>query len=759
VTVDRRPLPSRVRATVRIARSEGRTVLLEHEALEVVQGLLGLAVPHHLVAEDVDALASLDLDEFSGPRVAVKALSPDLVHKSRVGAVAMVPRRADAVTEAARAMAERLDGTAEPAGFLVEEFVEHRAGPGGELLLGIRGSREFGPVVTLGLGGSGVETLAALLPRGEATATFGADADDPEDIRAQLGDRALIRLASGEVGSAATAPSRTRLAMVVEEALAFARRAVPLPFREVEVNPLVFTSRGPMALDAVVHLATETGAHGPAGADHAGAPPDLDAILAPRSVAVVGVSTRINPGRVILRNLVAAGFPRDRITVVKPDHPEPLEGCVTVPDLSELDEPVDLLVVAVPAAAVPALLDRVAREGRARGVILIPGGLGEGGGDDGARRRMEARVRRLRDRGIRVNGGNCLGVRSVPARVDTLFIPADRLPRPSETPAPLALLSQSGAFAVARMSRLAGPGPRHVITVGNQVDVTLGEWLEYLLRDRELRVVGCYVEGFREGDGRRFLRAARAATRSGRTVVLYRAGRTPAGADAMASHTASVAGDYTVTRELAARAGILVADTVEEFDTLVELALVLDPRPLPGLGLGAVSNAGFEAVAVADAAGPLELPVLATPTRRALERLVEREGLGAVVEPRNPLDVTPVLDDAALVEAVRLVMADPGVHLGLVGCVPLTPALSTLPEEPQAGGAPPAGGAPGLARRLGDLWRETDTPWVAVVDAGPLYDSFVRSLESRGVPVLPRADAAVRTLGRYAAWRHHLGRS
>src|SRR3989304_5730102 len=140
---------------------------------------------------------------------------------------------------------------------------------------------------------------------------------------------------------------------------------------------------------------------------------------------------------------------------------------------------------------------------------------------------------------------------------------------PGGPPDPGAILAQSGGFPISRLSRLRGIEPRYVITVGNQMDLTIGDYLEYLGDDPAVGGFAVYVEGFVPLDGLRFLRAARAITDSGRSVVLYRAARPRAGAVASASHTAAIAGDAAVGRALAEGAGVVVAEGVQEFDDLL----------------------------------------------------------------------------------------------------------------------------------------------------------------------------------------------
>jgi acyl-CoA synthetase (NDP forming) len=260
-----------------------------------------------------------------------------------------------------------------------------------------------------------------------------------------------------------------------------------------------------------------------------------------------------------------------------------------------------------------------------------------------------------------------------------------------------------------------------------------------------VEVFALYVEGLRPGDGARLLRSARRIAASGRTVLLYRAGRTAEGARATASHTATLAGPYAVARALAEEAGVVVADRLADFEDLVRLFCRMRGRRAGGTRLGAVSNAGFECVAVADALAGLTLAQLGPDTRTAIATLLRDARLESVVAPGNPLDTTPLLGDRAFAEAARLVLDDPGVDLGLIGCVPLTPALATLPgdlDRPDS-----------IAHALAALWRASLKPWVAVVDAGPLYDPFASALEAGGVPTFRTADRALALLSVWARQR------
>jgi acyl-CoA synthetase (NDP forming) len=311
------------------------------------------------------------------------------------------------------------------------------------------------------------------------------------------------------------------------------------------------------------------------------------------------------------------------------------------------------------------------------------------------------------------------------------------------------VISQSGAFVLSRLDRLTWLDPALVVTVGNQVDLTVGDYLDHVAADASFEVAACYVEGFRPGDGLRWAEAARRMVSRGGTVILRSGGRTDAGAGAAASHTAAVAGDSRVADAMAGAAGVVVADSLDDFEDLLRLAVLLRGRRPEGLRLGAVTNAGFEAVAIADSLGPLAAAGFTPGTVARLDEVLGGEGLDGVVSVRNPLDLTPNCRAAAYAEAVEAVLSDPGVDLGLVGCVPYTPALDTLPAG--RGHDEDLAGEGSLASRLGGLWSATSKPWVGVVDGGVLYDPMAARLEAAGVPVLRSADRAVRLLGRWAS--------
>ncbi len=730
------------------AATRRRALLLESDAM-VLLDAIGIAVPRSVLVRDASELDSVALSQLPGDDVMVKVQSSAIGHKSDVGGVVRAAKTARAIGEAIEDMQRRLGGHPID-GFLIAERVVHDGSLGGELLVGARWTDDFGPVVVFGSGGTSAEALARGLRPERATAILRAD---PFPDRASVA-RIVAAILAGALATEPQrgAPPRIDVDAIVGVLAALAGAAsswFPESLTELEVNPLVVRNGSLVALDALARPGGPAAEPAPPRPTHA-----IRCLLEPERIAIAGVSRRINTGRAILRNVLASGFDPARVHVVKPGGGEPIDGCACVESFAALPEPVDLAVLSISAADVAPTLLSIIDGNRARSVIVISGGLEEKRGTGAIVARVHAAIRKSRSApggGPIVNGGNCLGVRSIPGRYDTLFIPHHKMPAPRSTaggpggPTPLALISQSGAHLVACLDRLAHLEPRYAISVGNQTDLTVGDYLTALADDPEVAVVATYVEGFRPGDGRAFVAAAERMRARGGHVVLYRAGRSAAGARATASHTASIAGDHRVTRALAEQAGVIVVDALSDFAEVTALVLALRDRPPRGRRLGALSNAGFECVAIADALGPLALADLAADTRARLATLLAENGVDDIVDVQNPLDLTPMLDDAAYRSAIEILMADPGVDVGVVGCVPLTPALATLPASDahrEDLTAPDS-----VVSRMVEEHRRGTKPWVAVVEGGARYDPMARRLEARGVPTFRSADRAVRALG------------
>jgi acyl-CoA synthetase (NDP forming) len=772
----------------RRAEAEGRAFLLEAEVYDLLESA-GISAPRRLYVGRNEKLGAGALKTLGGAEVAVKVVSTLIQHKTDVGGVAFVPAEPGAVERACEAMLEGLPerflrweerverrsvATTSPdriteversiRGFLVMEKVDfEKTGFGQEILIGVRNSREFGPVLTVGAGGLDVEFLGERLKEGEALAMASAHLLDMAGIPALLAPLAAH--------AKLTRPFRGRPALLSEEHWAetvglFRDMAVHFSafgpasefvIEEAEVNPFVVRGGRLVPLDGVCRFSRSRVPLESRPAEN------IRALLRPSSIGIIGVSEKRNLGRIILGNILAKGFSPENVLVVKPGA-ETIDGCRCYPDVASMPRPVDLFVLTVGAEQSPAVMKDLVETEKARSVIIIAGGMGEKKGTEG----LEEGIRRMileRRRGGKpapvVNGGNCMGILSKPGGYDTTFIPAHKMRWPSasnDERAVLAFISQSGAYLISRLSKMRGLEPRYAVSLGNQIDLTASDYLRALLDDSMSRLFAFYIEGFKTGDGFVLARAVEEAVRRGKQVLVYKSGRSPEGRAATSSHTASVAGEYRVCRAVLESAGAIMAESLLEFESALKGLLFLQDKKVRGRRTALLSNAGFECVIMSDGlrgdgggGRGLELAPLSGATQARLASLLGALGIDRLQDVRNPLDVTPVADDAAFGECGRALLEDASVDCAVLSPVPMTPAMQTLPRE--AGHGEDFSREGSVVRRLVEVFRACDKPVVVNIDAGPLYDPMAAALENEGVPVFRRADEAVNFLGKFVESR------
>lgn len=452
----------------------------------------------------------------------------------------------------------------------------------------------------------------------------------------------------------------------------------------------------------------------------------------PRGVAVVGAS-RV-PGKVgytVLLNL--RSMYRGPLYPVNPRAGEIL-GLPAYPSLLEVPDPVDLAVVAVPARAVPRVVEDAGRRGL-RGVVVLSAGFREVGpaGAELERKLVEA----ARRYGLRVVGPNCIGVYSPSTGVNATFLDPERQGLPG--PGPIAFISQSGALgaAVLDWAEARGIGVSRFVSVGNKADVDEADLLAFLRRDPETRSIALYIEGVE--DGRR-LRRALEETTPVKPVVALKAGRSEAGARAAASHTGSLAGSYQIYQAVFRQTGVVPARSPEEMFDLA-LALALQP-PMRGDRVAVITVGGGSGVMASDELSELGLrvPELSPSTQARLRRV-----LLPIASPRNPVDVTGSAVDEHMAESLRVVLES-----GEVDAVLLIPYFNV------------SGITGGLPEKLAGVLRENPgIPVVASVTGGARAWSIARKLEQvAGVPVYPseaRAARALWALRAYGRWLERLG--
>ena len=737
-------------AILKKALAEKRAALTEIEVYEIFDAFkLPTPMRSLLSADGLGRNEAHNLMEsFPGERVVVKVLSSKTLHKTEAGGVKVCSK--EKINETIKNMRQAIPDAEK---FMVCEFVEHAMfALGQELMLGARQDRAFGPVLSLGIGGTDAEALTLKMKSGTTPAVLPVETlAKPDDMKTFLNSAWIWRYVAGNVrGGKKLAQDEEMLrwmdafAKLLSE---FSDKNGGPVIEELEVNPLAVSGGRIVALDGVLRVRqAEFKKRVPPTAK------GVQALLRPATVAVAGVSEKqMNMGRIILNNVMKAGFPKEKIYILK-DFKGEIDGVSCYASAADFPNTVDMFVVTVPSKAVPLVLKDAANSGKVRGIVLISAGMGETEGSAGIKEEVLKVIAegKKKNPDFSLSGGNSLGIVSNPSKVNTLFIPAAKLLPPIGDSAPLAktaLLSQSGAFIVSVNSKMPDLKPLYSVSVGNQMDVTVVDYVEQVAGDKEVKAIFIYIEGFKEGDGLRLLRAVERARAAGKEVLVYKAGRTPTGQKAVMGHTASIAGDYVVMRNVLIKAGAYVADSLEEFDDMAKLmSSYAGARPSHG-NLFVLGNAGFESAAMADnilTRGPV---AAFNPDAALMEKIkaaLKKSNLDAIVDVHNPLDVTPMASDEVILEITEAALSSQTTEAMVISMVPLTPAMKTLESE---------GLADSLAGKLAGIVRSHSKPVVFCVAGGSLFDAYCETAARAGIPVFRSADRALRALSAFVALR------
>ncbi len=452
-----------------------------------------------------------------------------------------------------------------------------------------------------------------------------------------------------------------------------------------------------------------------------------DAILRPRSIAVIGASRHPNTiGYQILDNLVRYGF-AGPIYPVNPKAPV-VHSIRAYPTVTAIPDPVDLAVVVVPKDLVLAAAEECGRKG-VRGLVVITAGFAEVGGEGVERERKLLEV--VKRYGMRMVGPNCMGVLNGHPSVSMNATFAPTMPPYG----PVGFISQSGAMGLSILdyAEELGIGIHQFVSVGNKADVSGNDLLLQWADDPDISVILMYLESF--GNARRFYRIARELTRR-KPIFVVKAGRTAAGARAASSHTAALAGTDLAADALMEQCGVIRAQTVEE---LFDYAMAFPRLPLPrGDRVAIVSNAGGPGIVLADAceSAGLKVAELAPQTQAAIRRLVPEE---AAV--RNPVDLIASATAETFRGVLALVLEDPNIDAVIVSVAP-------PPLKGQAGDVAEGIVAATAARK--------DIPVLAVLLGRQGVAAGMRNLLRAGTPgyIFPESAArALAAMNRYRRWR------
>ncbi|HET9058497.1 MAG TPA: GNAT family N-acetyltransferase [Acidimicrobiales bacterium] len=465
--------------------------------------------------------------------------------------------------------------------------------------------------------------------------------------------------------------------------------------------------------------------------DRKAAAKSMQRLLRPRSVAVIGASRK--PGTVgheLVRNLVTGGF-QGPVYPVNPTA-DNIASIPCFPDISAIPGEVDLAVVAVPAGAVPEVVEACGKKG-VGGLVVVSSHFAEDGADGAA---LEKEVARLAHSfGMRLVGPNCFGVLNTDPTVSMNATFA----RDTPTAGGLGFASQSGGLGIAILAeaKKRGIGLSSFVSMGNKADVSGNDLLSWWAEDEATRAGLLYLESF--GNPRKFARLARELSRK-KPVIAVKGGRTAVGRRAASSHTAALASSDETVAALFRQTGVIRVDTIEE---LFDVAQVVDSQPLgQGLRVAVLSNVGGPGVLAVDAceSNGLQVPEFSAELQAEIAQLCPRNGGVS-----NPIDLGAEASAPMYESVLRLLLGSGEVDAVAVNFTP--PLVNRRTDEVAAAIVAAVNWGADLERPVPVV--------TSLLGADESGQAVLRSARFP-VPSFTYPETAVRALAhalRYAEWR------
>jgi len=451
---------------------------------------------------------------------------------------------------------------------------------------------------------------------------------------------------------------------------------------------------------------------------------NLDKIFNPQRVAVIGASdSPTSVGFTVLRNLIGSGF---RGVVYPVNHKrESVQGISAYKDVTALPYAPDLAVICTPAPTVPGII-RACGEMGTRGVVIISAGFREIG-EEGRKLEQKVLQEQAKFDGMRILGPNCLGIIVPGISLNASFAAA------TPDKGHIGFISQSGALCTSVLDWAIdeGIGFSYFVSVGNMLDVSIGDLIDYFGSQTETRSIILYIESISEA--REFMSAARAFART-KPIVAFKSGRFTESAAAAASHTGAMAGVDAVYAAAFQRAGIERIFQIEDMFDCAEL--LARQQPPKGDRLAIITNAGGPGVMTTDALIARD-GKLAALSEETIEKL--NECLPPFWSRGNPVDVLGDAPPDRFAKALEIVIKDPGVDAVLVI---LTPQAMTDPT--------------GTARTVGQVASQARKPILAAWMGGHTVSEGAQLLNDAGVASYNTPEKAVRAFMHLVSYARNL---
>jgi acetyl coenzyme A synthetase (ADP forming)-like protein len=622
-----------VREVLDTAAKEGRTALTAPEAKRVCDAYR-IPVPQEALA--TSAAEAVELADEIGYPVVLKIVSPDILHKTEAGGVLVGLASAEQVAsgyETIIANARAYDAGATIVGVQVQEQLHE----GTEVLVGAIEDPSFGPVVTFGLGGILVEVLRDV--------TFRLAPTSPEDALDMVNGIKTAEVLHGVRGRPGVdIPALVGIITAVSELV------TDFPeITEVDLNPVLATQTGATAVDARFIVSFDQVDERPPRYSSEEILDVMTRMFRPRSIAVVGASEQDGKiGNSVMKNLINGGF-EGEIYPINPKADRIL-GKQVYKDVSDLPDGVDLAVFCIPAKFVVDTIAKVGDKGIAA-AVLIPSGFSETGEVE-----LQKELQKTaREHGVRFIGPNIYGIYYLPQKMSAAFT------TPYDVAGTVALASQSGGIGMgilgfARSTKL---GVAAIVGLGNKADIDEDDLLTFFEQDDDTQCVALHMEDLK--DGRSFVEVAQRVSKK-KPIIVLKAGATPAGSKAAASHTAALAGDDKVYDDILRQAGVVRAKGLRD---LLEYARALPVLPTPaGENVVIITGAGGSGVLLSDACynGDLRLMDMPDDLNEAFMKFIPPFGAAG-----NPVDITGGEPPETYRNTIALGLEDERIHSLVLG--------------------------------------------------------------------------------------------
>jgi acetyl coenzyme A synthetase (ADP forming)-like protein len=622
-----------VREVLDGVREDGREALSAPEAKRVCDAY-GINVPQEGLATSADEAVSL-ADEIGYP-VVLKIVSPDILHKTEAKGVLVGLEDSGAVssgfdTIVSNAKAYKSD--AQITGVQVQRMLPE----GQEVLIGAISDPTFGPVVTFGLGGILVEVLRDV--------TFRLAPTSAEDALAMVEGIRTAEVLHGVRGRPGV--DRQALADMIQRVSGLVSDFPEIV--EVDLNPVLAQEDGAIAVDARFVVDFDREDTTPPRYSEEEIRETMRHLMEPDAIAVIGASPSEGKiGNSVMKNLVNGGY-KGEIYPVNPKAEEIL-GKKVYADVDDLPDGIDVAVFCIPAKF---LIDTIAKIGK-KGIptaVLIPSGFAETGEVELQKQLQDT----AREHGVRFIGPNIYGVYYTPKNMSAAFT------TPYDVKGPVALASQSGGIGMGILgfSRTTNLGVSAICGLGNKADIDEDDLLTFFEHDDNTNCVALHMEDLK--DGRSFVEVAQRVSKK-KPIVVLKAGATPAGTKAAASHTAALAGDDKVYDDILRQAGVVRAKGLNE---LLQFARTLPMLPTPtGENVVIITGAGGSGVLLSDACYNTGLQLMEMPDdlNEAFMKFIPPFGAAG-----NPVDITGGEPPETYRNTVALGLEDERIHALVLG--------------------------------------------------------------------------------------------